>query len=55
MEWQTTDWFFVLIFLAFIAMHFVDHSGPGSHDRADSQPPSAKGQEGEGQGPVINM
>ena len=31
MKWQMADWFFVVIFLAFVAMHFVGHGRHGAH------------------------
>lgn len=31
MAWLTENWFWVLIFIAFIAMHLFGHGGHGSH------------------------
>ena len=31
MAWFTENWFWVLIFIAFIAMHMFGHGGHGSH------------------------
>ena len=31
MTWFTENWFWILIFVAFIAMHLVGHGGHGSH------------------------
>ncbi len=31
MEWLTQNWFWVLIFVAFIGMHMFGHGGHGGH------------------------
>ena len=31
MEWLTANWFWVLIFAAFIGMHLFGHGGHGGH------------------------
>ena len=31
MEWLTTNWLWLLIFVAFIAMHLFGHGSHGSH------------------------
>lgn len=31
MAWLTANWFWVLIFIAFIAMHMFGHGGHGGH------------------------
>ena len=31
MTWFTANWFWVLIFIAFIAMHMFGHGGHGGH------------------------
>ena len=31
MEWFTANWFWVLVFIAFIAMHMFGHGGHGGH------------------------
>lgn len=31
MTWFTENWFWILIFVAFIAMHLVGHGGHGDH------------------------
>ena len=31
MTWFTENWFWILIFVAFIAMHLVGHGGHGGH------------------------
>jgi hypothetical protein len=45
MEWQTADWFFVVILLVFVAMHFVGH---GKRSNAGEK-------EARQHGPKINM
>jgi hypothetical protein len=39
MAWLTENWFWVLIFIAFIAMHLFGH---GSHGSVDKRKNSAK-------------
>ena len=31
MAWLTANWFWILIFIAFISMHLVGHGGHGGH------------------------
>ena len=31
MEWLATNWFWLLIFVAFVAMHLFGHGGHGAH------------------------
>ena len=31
MEWFTANWFWVVIFIAFVAMHLFGHGGHGGH------------------------
>ena len=31
MEWLAANWFWVLTFIAFVAMHMFGHSGHGGH------------------------
>lgn len=41
MEWFTANWFWLLVFIAFIAMHMFGHGGHGghsSHGGGDRQP-----------------
>lgn len=49
MEWLTQNWFWILVFVAFIAMHLFGHGGHGGHGgghrhdnrpRRDDDPPS---------------
>lgn len=40
MSWLITNWFWLLIFFAFIAMHLFghgDHAGHGTHDQSSKQ------------------
>jgi hypothetical protein len=45
MDWLAENWFFVLLFIAFIAMHLFGHGhsghggGHGGHGAHDSIPP----------------
>ncbi|KAA0946271.1 MULTISPECIES: DUF2933 domain-containing protein [Pseudomonas] len=36
MVWLTENWFWILIFIAFIAMHLFGHGGHGSVDKENS-------------------
>jgi hypothetical protein len=31
MEWITANWFWILVFIGFIAMHMFGHGGHGGH------------------------
>ena len=44
MAWLTANWFWVLIFIAFIAMHMFGHGGHGGHV-TDDRPRGADGTE----------
>lgn len=33
MAWLTDNWFWVLVFIAFVAMHLFGHGGHGGHGR----------------------
>jgi hypothetical protein len=37
MAWVTANWFWVLIFIAFIAMHLFGHGGHGGHGGGSHQ------------------
>jgi len=37
MEWLTENWFWVVIGVAFIAMHMFGHGGHGGHGEDDRQ------------------
>lgn len=32
MDWALENWFWILVFVLFIAMHFFGHGGHGGHD-----------------------
>jgi hypothetical protein len=57
MTWLAANWFWVLIFIAFIAMHLFSHGGHGGHsghrggDRRRSRDDKEKD---EAQGPAVN-
>ena len=53
MAWFTANWFWVLIFIAFIAMHVFGHGGHGGHSghgRGDRQRSWDDKDRGEAQG-----
>ena len=37
MAWLTENWFWILTFIAFIAMHMFGHGGHGSHGGGDRE------------------
>ena len=41
MAWLRENWFWILTFIAFIAMHMFGHGGHGGHGGGD-RPPRAK-------------
>ena len=47
MAWLTENWFWILTFIAFIAMHVFGHGGHGGHGRhgGDERERSAQGKE----------
>lgn len=47
MAWLTENWFWILIFIAFIAMHMFGHGGHGGHGShgGGDREPSADGKE----------
>jgi hypothetical protein len=50
MQWLWQNWFAVLIFAAFIAMHLFGHGGHGGHGRRQERPDTGKeGSKGGGQ------
>ena len=55
MAWVTANWFWVLIFIAFIVMHMFGHGGHGGHSRhsGDNRQRSEDGKD-EAQGRVVN-
>ena len=57
MEWLTANWFWVLIFILFIGMHFCCHSGHGGHGGHGGGEPRRNGDDGdtdEAQRRVVN-
>ena len=60
MEWFTANWFWVLVFIAFIAMHLFGHGGHGGHGGdsghggADRQRTRDEREKDEAQGRVLN-
>ena len=51
MTWFAANWFSVLIFIAFVGMHFFMHGGHGGGRRAPDRH-DADGAEGRGDPPV---
>jgi hypothetical protein len=37
MEWFTANWFWVVVFVAFVAMHLFGHGGHSGHGEGDRQ------------------
>ncbi len=35
MEWLTENWIWVLVGIAFLALHFLGHGGHGKHNKRD--------------------
>jgi hypothetical protein len=57
MAWFTANWFWVLIFIAFIAMHMFCHGGHGGHSGhggGDRQRSRDEREKDEAQGRVVN-
>lgn len=52
MAWFAANWFWVLILIAFIAMHMFGHGGHGGHGGGDHQ--GSKGERDEAQGRDVN-
>ena len=38
MAWLTENWFWILTFIAFVAMHLFGHGGHGGHGGGDRRP-----------------
>jgi len=58
MAWVTANWFWVLIFIAFIAMHLFGHgahSGHSGHGGGDRQWSRDEGDKDEASGRAANM
>ena len=60
MAWLTANWFSVLIFIAFIAMHMFGHGGHGGHgghsghSGGDRPQSGSEREEDEGRGGGVN-
>ena len=57
MTWLTANWFWVFIFIAFIAMHLFGHGGHGGHSGhggGDRQRSPDGREKDEAQGRVVN-
>ena len=56
MAWFTANWFWVVIFIAFIAMHLFGHGGHGGsgHGKGDRQRSRDGSPKDEAQGRVAN-
>ena len=54
MAWFTPNWFWVLIFIAFIAMHVFGHGGHGGHGGGDRQRSRDEREKDEAQGRVVS-
>ena len=57
MAWLAANWFWVLIFIAFIAMHLFGHGGHGGHTgqgSGDRQGGKDEGDNGEAEGRAVN-
>ncbi|HEX6296258.1 MAG TPA: DUF2933 domain-containing protein [Burkholderiales bacterium] len=42
MEWLSENWVFLLIAVAFVAMHLFGHGGHGGHGRSEDQDRDAR-------------
>jgi len=54
MAWVTANWFWVLIFIAFIAMHLFGHGAHGGHGGGDRQRNRDEGDKDEARGREAN-
>lgn len=54
MAWLTANWFWVLVFIAFIAMHLFGHGGHSGHGGGDRQRSRNERETDEAQGPSVN-
>ena len=54
MAWFTANWFWVLILIAFIAMHLFGHGGHSGHGGGDRGRSRDGSQKDEAQGRVVN-
>lgn len=42
MDWLSQNWFWVFVFVAFMAMHIFGHGGHGGHSQRQEGPDAAK-------------
>lgn len=54
MEWLTANGFWILIFIAFVAMHMFAHGGHGSHGGGDRQRSQGETGKDDAQGRLVN-
>jgi hypothetical protein len=55
MEWFIANWFWVLIFIAFVAMHMFGHGAHGSHSgHGGGDRKRSRDERDEAQGRVVN-
>ena len=54
MAWLAANWFWVLISIAFIAMHLFGHGGHGGHGGGDRQRSSDESDKDKAQGHAVN-
>ncbi len=54
MEWFTANWFWVVIFVAFVAMHLFGHGGHGGHREGDRQRSKDDGDTDDARGRRVN-
>jgi Protein of unknown function (DUF2933) len=54
MDWLLANWFWILIFVLFIAMHLFGHGGHGGHGGGGRQPSRDEREKDEAQGHIVN-
>lgn len=54
MDWLLANWFSILIFVLFIAMHLFGHGGHGGHCGGERQRNKDETAKDEAQGRVVN-
>lgn len=54
MAWFTANWFWVLIFIGFIAMHIFGHGGHSRHGGGDRQRSRDEREKDEARGRAMN-
>jgi hypothetical protein len=50
MKWLLENWFWIVVVVAFVAMHLVGHGGHGGHAGPGSDPAQRGGPQDEGAG-----